>query len=205
MHARRPFKRYEDDDPALCDRMLELFALLTAAEKRIFAAERPESEVVHLRQTLEKPIWDEIKKLAQSVMDAERRKSTDSAFHRLWPKKAPLYKGCRYVVKNFPELTAYLDDARLEYSNNRSERLLRGEKILLVSSKFRWSEVGRVSLDILRSLVMTAKAAEVSPRAYSTWVLAQPEEAIKKDPQNYTPLAYRVRNHSASQSQATGS
>jgi hypothetical protein len=205
MHARRPFKRYEDDDPALCDRMLELFALLTAAEKNIFATERPGSEVVRLRQTLEKPIWDEIKRLAESVMDAERRKSTVNILHRLWPKKAPLYKGCRYIVKNFPELTAYLDDARLEYSNNRSERLLRGEKILLVSAKFRWSEVGRVSLDILRSLVMTAKAAEVSPRAYFTWVLAQPEKDIKQNPQNYTPFAYRTRIHSMSQSQATGS
>jgi Transposase IS66 family len=205
IHARRPFKRYEDDDPALCDRMLELFALLTAAEKRIFEAERPETEIVQLRQTLENPVWEEIKKLAQSVLDAERRKSTGSVLHRLWPKKAPLYKGCRYIVKNFPELTAYLDDARLEYSNNRSERLLRGEKILLVSSKFRWSEVGRVTLDILRSLVMTAKAAEVSPRAYFTWVLAQPEKAIEKNPQNYTPLAYRTRILSASQSQATGS
>jgi hypothetical protein len=205
MHARRPFKRYEDDDPALCDRMLELFALLTAAEKRIFAAGRSETEIVRLRQTLEKPVWDEIKSLAQSVMDAERRKSTDSILRRLWPKKAPLYKGCRYIVKNFPELTAYLDDARLEYSNNRSERLLRGEKILLVSSKFRWSEVGRVSLDILRSLVMTAKAAEVSPRDYLTWVLAQPEKDIKQNPQNHTPLAYRTQIHSASQSQATGS
>lgn len=205
MHARRPFKRYEDDDPALCDRMLELFALLTAAEKGIFAAQRSEGEIVRLRQTLEKPIWEEIEKLAKSVMDAERKKSTESILHRLWPKKAPLYKGCRYIVKNFAELTAYLDDARLEYSNNRSERLLRGEKILLVSSKFRWSEVGRVSLDVLRSLVMTAKAAEVSPRAYFTWVLAQPENEIEKNPHDFTPLAYRTRIHSAPQSQVTGS
>jgi hypothetical protein len=205
MHARRPFKRYEDDDPALCDRMLELFALLTAAEKHIFAVPRPPGEIERLRKELEKPIWEEIKKLAASVMEAEKRKCTGSNLRRLWPKKAPLYVACRYIVKNFTELTAYLDDARLEYSNNRCERLLRGEKILLVSSKFRWSEVGRVSLDILRSLVMTAKAAEVSPRAYFTWVLAQPENEIEKTPHDFTPLAYRTRIHSVPQSQATGS
>jgi hypothetical protein len=56
MHARRSFKRYEDDDPALCDRMLELFALLTAAERRIFSAERSEADIVRLRHTLENPV-----------------------------------------------------------------------------------------------------------------------------------------------------
>jgi hypothetical protein len=71
MHARRPFKRYEDDDSALCDRMLELFALFTASENRIFAAERPDGEIVRLRQTLEKPIWEEIERLARSVLDAD--------------------------------------------------------------------------------------------------------------------------------------
>ncbi|MDQ3235742.1 MAG: transposase [Pseudobdellovibrionaceae bacterium] len=204
-HARRPFKRYENDDPPLCDRMLELFALLTAAEKRIFADARPPGEIERLRKKLEFPIWEEIKNLAASVIEAEKRKCLGSLLHRLWPKKAPLYAACRYIVKNFPELTAYLEDARLEYNNNRSERLLRGEKILLVSSKFRWSEVGRVSLDILRSLVMTAKVAEVSPRAYFTWVLAQPQKDVEKNPQDYTPLAYRTRIHSMSSSQATGS
>ena len=90
-------------------------------------------------------------------------------------------------------------------SNNRSERLLRGEKILLVSAKFRKSEVGRVSLDILRSLIMTARAAKVSPKAYLSWVLAQPEKDIEQHPQDYTPLAYRTRIQSVSSSQATGS
>lgn len=204
-HARRPFRRYEDDDPLLTDRMLELFALLSAAENRIFARQGQICDIVQLRCKLEKPIWDEIRKLAQSVLDAEKRKSASGCLHRLWPKKSPLYKGCRYIVKNYPELTAYLDDPRLEMSNNRAERILRGEKILLVSAKFRKSEVGRVSLDILRSLIMTARAAEVSPKAYLSWVLAQPKKDIEQNPQDFTPLAYRTRIHSASLSQATGS
>lgn len=204
-HARRPLKRYEDDDPELTDRMLELFALISAAEQRIFACQRPPGRITELRMQMEKPVWDEIRNLAQSVIDAEKKKSAQNRPHRLWPKKSPLYKGCSYIVRHFPELTAYLEDHRLESSNNRSERLLRAEKMLLVSSKFRKSEVGRVSLDILRSLIMTARAAEVSPKAYLSWVLAQPEKDIKQTPQDYTPLAYRTRIQSASSSQATGS
>jgi hypothetical protein len=204
-HARRPLKRYEDDDPELTDRMLELFALISAAEQRIFACQRPPGRITELRMQMEKPVWDEIRNLAKSVIDAEKKKSAQNRPHRLWPKKSPLYKGCSYIVRHFPELTAYLEDHRLESSNNRSERLLRAEKMLLVSSKFRKSEVGRVSLDILRSLIMTARAAEVSPKAYLSWVLAQPEKDIKQNPQDYTPLAYRTRIQSASSSQATGS
>lgn len=204
-HARRPFKRHEEDDPELTDRMLELFAMISAAEQRIFACQRWSDQIVELRMKLEKPIWEDIRALAKSVIEAEKKKSTKGCLHRLWPKKSPLYKGCSYIVRHFPELTAYLKDHRLESSNNRAERLLRAEKILLVSSKFRKSEVGRVSLDILRSLIMTARAAEVSPKAYLSWVLAQPEKNIEQNPQDYTPLAYRTRIHSASSSQATAS
>lgn len=204
-HARRPFKRHQEDDPELTDRMLELFALLSAAEKRIFAEDRTPDKVIELRQKIEKPVWDEIISLAKSVIDAEKRKSAEGCLHRLWPKKSPLYRGCSYIVRHVPELTAYLDDARLEYTNNRAERLLRAEKILQVSSKFRKSEVGRVCLDILRSLIMTARAARVSPKAYLSWVLAQPEQDIKQNPQNYTPLAYRARIRSASSSQTKAS
>ncbi|HYX37265.1 MAG TPA: transposase [Oligoflexus sp.] len=204
-HARRPFKRYEEDDPQFTDRMLELFTLISAAERSIFASPRQAAEIVRLRLLLEKPVWEEIRELALSVIDAEKRKSAQNRLHQLWPKKSPLYKGCSYIVRHFPELTAYLEDPRLESSNNRAERLLRAEKMLLVSAKFRKSEVGRVSLDILRSLIMTAKAAEASPKAYLSWVLAQPEKDIEKNPQDYTPLAYRRRINSASSSQATGS
>ena len=204
-HARRPFKRHHDDDPELTDRMLELFALLSAAEKRIFAVDRPPDKVVELRQKIEKPVWDEIIGLAKSVIEAEKRKSAQNCLHRLWPKKSPLYKGCSYIARHVPELTAYLYDARLDFTNNRAERLLRAEKILLVSSKFRKSEVGRVSLDILRSLIMTARAARISPKAYLSWALAHPDENIEKNPQDYTPLAYRERIHSASSSQTKAS
>ncbi len=75
------------------------------------------------------------------------------------------------------------------------------EGILLVSSKFRKSEIGRVGLDILRSLIMTARAAEVSPRAYLSWALAQPENDREKNPHLYTPLAYRTLHLAAFSSQ----
>jgi hypothetical protein len=107
-HARRPFKRHQDDDPELTDRMLELFALLSATEKRIFATERPPEKITELRQAVEKPVWDEIVGLAKSVIEAEKRKSAMGRLHRLWPKKSPLYKGCSYIACHAPELIAYL-------------------------------------------------------------------------------------------------
>lgn len=115
--------------------MLELFALLSTSERSIFACERRPDKIVELRKKLENPVWEEIRKLAQSVIDAENKKSSIGCPHRPWPKKSPLYKGAGYIVRNFPELTAYLDDPTTEMTNNRSERLLRSKKILLVSAK----------------------------------------------------------------------
>jgi len=203
-HSRRPFFRSRSDDPLLCERMLELFALLSAVEKQIDRDGRTAKRTLHYRSKLAQSVWEEIRNLAQSVVDAEQQCSARDRPHHLWPKKASLYKGAKYIVKHYKKLTAYLTDYRLEMTNNRAERLLRSEKILLVSSKFRKSEVGRVSLDILRSLVMTVKAALVSPYAYLKWVLSQSEDEIKEKPHLFTPLAYRKLLHAASTSQATG-
>ena len=198
-------RRYRDHDSQLSDRMLEFFALLSSVEKQIDRMGRTSKRTVDLRQRLSRPIWEQIRNLSQSVLDAEKLKSIAQRAHQLWPKKSPIYKACYYIVRHYPELTEHLTDGRLDPTNNRAERLLRSEKILLVSSKFRKSEIGRVSLDILRSLIMTARAAEVSPRAYLSWALAQPEQDIEKNPHLYTPLAYRTQHLAASSSQATGS
>jgi hypothetical protein len=203
-HARRPVYRAREDDPDLCERMLELFALLGAVEKQIDRDGRTANRTVAYRQSLAAPVWDKINKLAQSVVDAEAQAVANPTGHRLWPKKSPLYKGCRYIVKHYKKLTAYLSDYRLEANNNRAERLLRGEKMLLVSAKFRKSEVGRVSLDILRSLVMTARAASVSPYAYLCWALSQKNEEINENPHLFTPLAFKRLHQAAVDSKATG-
>ena len=113
-----------------------------------------------------KPVWDQIIALAYSVVDAEAKARANNKLHFLWPKKSHLYQGCKYIVKHRKALTAYLTDHRLDAGNNRAERLLRSERILLTSCKFRYSEKGRVVFDILRTLVMTASGACGDAKSY---------------------------------------
>ncbi|MBC7659233.1 MAG: transposase [Chitinophagaceae bacterium] len=205
-HARRPFFRYRGDDDGLCDRMLELFALLAATEKQIDKDGRSPARVLDYRQRLAKPVWDQIIALSQSVIEAEAKGKAKNRLHFLWPKKSHLYQGCKYMVKHRKALMAYLGDPRLSANNNRAERLLRSEKILLVACKFRYSEKGRVVFDILRILVMTASGACEDAKSYLCSVLKQPDEEIKARPDLYTPLAFhQMQSSSAPELQATGS
>jgi len=42
-----------------------------------------------------------------------------------WSPETKLGEGARYIIRNFDKLTAYLDDPRLQLTNNHSERQLR--------------------------------------------------------------------------------
>jgi hypothetical protein len=55
---------------------------------------------------------------------------------------------------------------------------------------FRKSLSGRFALDIMRTLLQTAVAAEVDLAAYLTWVMRMPADAVKDDPGEFTPLAF---------------
>lgn len=189
-HARRAFFRFRKDDDKLCDRMLELFAMVSAIETQIDSDGRTPRRILKYRQAMALPIWEQIIALAHSILQAEKLRRPKNKLHFLWPKGSKLYQACQYIVCNRQQLTAYIFDYRLCADNNRAERLLRGEKILLVSCKFRQSEIGRVTYDILRSLSMTAHAACGDPKAYFSWALKQQDKNIKAYPQLYTPLAF---------------
>lgn len=206
-HARRVFFRFRKDDDRLCDRMLELFAMISAVEHHLDKMGRRPELVLKERRRLALPLWRQVIALAFSVLDAESKGISKSRWHFLWPKASHFYKGCQYIVKHQTELTRYIFDYRLNATNNAAERQLRGEKILLVACKFRKSEVGRIVFDILRTIVMTAQAACGNPKSYLCWVLQQSEEDIKKSPHDFTPLAYyqqQQKKNAATDLQPTG-
>ena len=189
-HARRPFVRHKDDDDELCDFLLRAFALLSHVEDRIDELGRTKTTVLRLRQRHGRKIWAAIVKRAKSVVVAES--PSDCRGHRLWPPSSDLRIACRYIVKHEPELTRYLGDPRLEWTNNRIERLLRGEVMLLVSCKFRQTEGGRVVFDILRTIITTCRAAGVGLPEYLRHVYAHRAE-IAERPEDFTPHAYGLQ------------
>lgn len=195
-HARRPFWRYRKDDAGLCYYMLSGFFLLGQLEKLIDRRGRNHYWVGHYRRRARR-IWeamrDRCKVAVTGKIDNPARYKLLPGDHIIrWPRGEPLYKACMYVIDNYPALTRYLDDPRLEYTNNRSERGLRAEVQMLITSKFRKTRYGRAVLDILRTINATCNVAEVELADYLRYVYLNRAD-IEANPQHYTPYAYRLQ------------
>jgi hypothetical protein len=50
------------------------------------------------------------------------------------------------------------------------------------------------TLDITRTILQTPIAAQVDLQLYLNWVLRMPEEVIKSNPSEFTPLAFARLN-----------
>jgi hypothetical protein len=183
-HARRPFAIYKDEDPEMCEFMLHLFLGLAIHEERLDTFGRNRDNVLAVRGTESRELWNDIRELSQM-------------FATKWPKTSKLGNGARYIINHFDELTAYLDDPRIEMTNNLRERMLRTEKLIEKSSMFRCSLEGRFVLDVIRTVLQTAVAANVPVLDYLVSLLRSSEKTISKHPSRFTPRAWAAANHNA--------
>lgn len=94
------------------------------------------------------------------------------------------------MLRHFDTLTYYLKDARVSPSNNFSERMLRLEKLITRNSLFRQTLDGRFALDVMRTVLQTAIAADVDLTAYVLWVMRMPKEVVAAAPGSFTPAAF---------------
>jgi hypothetical protein len=184
-HARRPFALYEDEDPVMCGAMLHQFLGLAIHEQQLDVFGRNPKNVLAVRQNESRRMWNGIRDFANTMTER-------------WSKATNLGAGARYVLKHFEELTAYLDDPRLEPSNTPRERMLRTEKLIEGSSMFRKSLEGRFVLDVVRTILQTAVAAGAPAHEYLVSVLRTDEDEISKHPERFTPRAWAAANADAS-------
>jgi hypothetical protein len=185
-HARRPFWRHKKKDERLCYWMLSAFLVLEQIEDRIDELGRTKLRILRYRQRYSRKVWAAILKRCEAVVRG------DTIYGHFWPKTSELHIACQYIVKHYPELTAYIEDPRLPSNNNLSERVLRWDKIMQDSSKFRMTEAGRLHVDILRTIVHTCSAAGVELKDYLLFVFKN-RDGISVTPQLYTPYAYALR------------
>jgi len=165
--------------------MLHLFTGLAMHEQLLDEYGRNRDNVLAVRQSDSRRIWGNIKDLAQK-MTAK------------WSQATKLGTGARYILKHYDKLTAYLDDPRLEPTNNMRERMLRTEKLIESSSMFRVTLEGRFVLDIIRTILQTAVAARVPVHEYLVSVLREKADQIAEHPDRFTPYAWAAR-HPASE------
>ena len=185
-HARRPFWRHKKKDERLCYWMLSAFLVLEQIEDRIDELGRTRERILRYRLRYGRKVWAAIHKRCEAVMRGE------TVYGHFWPKTSELYIACQYIINHYPQLTAYLSDPRLPSNNNLSERVLRWDKIMQDSSKFRMTEAGRLHVDILRTIVHTCSAAGVELKDYLLFVFKN-RDGVATTPRQYTPYAYALR------------
>ncbi len=160
-----------------CAQILHLFKGIAIHEHALDLHGRNRENVQAVRGTDSLALWNEIKQVAEEMQ-------------KKWSKATKLGVGARYIIRHFDKLIAYLDDPRLEPSNNFAERMLRMEQLIENASMFRRTLEGRFALDIMRSVLQTAVAAGVAPEQYVLFVLRSNPEEIAKNPERYTPRAF---------------
>jgi hypothetical protein len=206
-HARRPFWRHKEEDARLCYFMLRGFLLLSRVEEIIDARGRTQKNVLHYRKHYGKKIWKSLLNrcliaIGTEAPNARFTLAKNSIDPDIWPPTSDLNVACSYVVNHYKELTAYLENPFLKYTNNGSERALRIEKCFLSSSKFTKTRNGRAVTDILRTINATCVAAGLDLTTYLR-VIFKNRKNLHAHPELYTPycIALQIENE---KSQAKG-
>jgi transposase len=105
------------------------------------------------RQQYTRPILDELR----AWIDDKRG---------IAPPKTPLGRGLGYLHRQWKRLLLFLEDGNIEATNNRRERELRRLILGRKNWLFTWLDVGGERTARILSIIATAIAHEVNPRAY---------------------------------------
>ena len=161
-HARRKFDEAltavgkEQQSASKPAEALSYFAKLFQMEQDFAALTAEERFTKRLEQ--EKPVLEALLAWANALKPQTAPKSA-------------LGKALHYLLEQWPYLVRYLEDGRLELSNNRAERSIKpfvmGRKNFLFCNT-----PGRArSSAVLYSLIETAKESDLDPYRYLQWVL----------------------------------
>ena len=96
--------------------------------------------------------------------------------------KSKLGIALTYLKNQWPRLTAYLLDGRIEISNNRAERSIKPFVISRKNFLFANTPSGAESSAVLFSLIETAKENGLDPFRYLTWVFSEAPQRSRTDP-----------------------
>ena len=91
--------------------------------------------------------------------------------------KSELGKALTYLKNQWQTLTVFLEDGRIELSNNRAERSIKPFAISRKNFLFANTPGGAQTSAVLFSLIETAKENGLDPYKYLTWAL---EEASRR-------------------------
>lgn len=120
------------------------------------------------RQGRAKPVLDALFSWAE-----EKRKVT--------PPKSALSKALHYLKEQRPYLVRYLEDGRLEISNNRAERSIKPFVMGRKNWLFANTPAGARASAVIYSLMETAKETGLDPYKYLLWALREAPKLFETD------------------------
>lgn len=158
-HARRKIYdvHVETKSPAAAQ-TLEMIARLFAIEAGIRG--KPPAERAAARREHAIPILDELR----AFLDATLTKISG---------KSDFAKAIRYATSRWTALTRYIDDGRLEMSNNAAERAIRPLTLGRKNYLFAGSDEGGRRAAIMYTLIETARFNDVDPAAWLADVIGR--------------------------------
>ena len=86
-----------------------------------------------------------------------------------------------YLLEQWPYLTRYLEDGRLELSNNRAERSIKPFVMGRKNRLFANTPGGARASSLIYSLIETAKENGLDPYHYLLWVLQNAPQLSETD------------------------
>ena len=163
-HARRKFVDAESADPKLAGQALEMIGVLYGVERDIKAAADVQKRA---------PTPDEVlaARRERSVPQLEAiRAWLELTETQILPRGA-MAEPIRYCINQWQALCRYTEDGRLHIDNNLAERALRHFAVGRKNWLFFQTEGGGKTAAVLASLLQTARAIGLDPRAYFRDVL----------------------------------
>ena len=158
-HARRGFfDEYASHKSAIAKEALDRIGALFDIERMI--AGKPPEIRRDVRQRTARPKIDEL----ATWLDAQLQKI---------PGKSGLAGAIRYARARWHALTRYLDDGRLEISNNAAENQIRPVALGRKNWLFSGSDAGGERAAAFYTLIRTARLNGVEPEAWLTDVIAR--------------------------------
>lgn len=97
--------------------------------------------------------------------------------------KSALGKAFHYLKEQWPYLTNYLNDGRLEISNNRAERSIKPFVVDRKNFLLANTAKGATGSAIMFTLIQTAIENGLDPYRYLTWLLKQTKDVVLTDTQ----------------------
>ncbi len=128
--------------------------------------------------------YEERLKQAKPVLDA----MLSWANSRTAAPQSALGKAFHYLKEQWPYLTNYLKDGRLEISNNRAERSIKPFVIDRKNFLFANTPKGATGSAVMFSMIQTAIENDLDPCRYLTWLLKEANNANLTAPKTVQKL-----------------